>query len=119
MSNEELRKKVSTNIKDMTLEELQIALEEQNVGLFNDLQKIVLSQMDVISRQQELISRNTNMIDGLSNIVQKLQAEMVVLTEKSKNLEEFALIATGLKKVAETDIGKVKIVENLDESERL
>ena len=54
MSNDKIVKAlVEEKVKDMTIEELMIAIEEQNNGLYRSLQEIVLSQIDVIKEQQK------------------------------------------------------------------
>lgn len=103
--------KIKQNIKDMTLEDLQIALEEQNIGLLNDLREIVLSQIDVIKEQQKEIIKNRDLISTLTNVVDKVNAQTQMIIEKQKDLEEFAMIGSGIKTVAETTVGRDKLIE--------
>ena len=118
MNKDELlraKEKVQINIKDMTLEELQIAMEGQNMGMFKDLQGIVLSHLDVIRQQQEQINKNTELMGRLVDLLKETEARVEMLMEKHKALEEFALIGSGIKKVEETNIGKGKILQNVEE----
>ena len=103
--------KIKQNIKDMTLEDLQIALEEQNIGLLNDLREIVLSQIDVIKEQQKEIIKNRDLISTLTNVVDKVNAQTQMIIEKQRDLEEFAMIGSGIKTVAETTVGRDKLIE--------
>lgn len=105
------KERIKQNIKDMTLEDLQIALEEQNIGLLNDLREIVLSQIDVIKEQQKEIVKNRELISTLTNVIDKVSAQTQMIIEKQKDLEEFAMIGSGIKTVAETTVGKDKLIE--------
>lgn len=116
MKNEDkiIRDVVNEEVKDMTLEELMMAVEDQNDGLYSKLNEIVVSQIDVIRLQQEEISKNRDLVESLLNITEKLQAQITAIISKQKDLEEFALIAGGIKAVNETDIGKDVIMERAE-----
>ena len=116
MSNDKIVKAlVEEKVKDMTIEELMIAIEEQNNGLYRSLQEIVLSQIDVIKEQQKEILNNREMIKSLVNTVNQVKAQTEIVIQKQSDLESFALIATGLKSVGDTKIGREEIIKKATE----
>ena len=51
------------------------------------------------------------MISTLTNVVDKVNAQTQMIIEKQRDLEEFAMIGSGIKTVAETTVGRDKLIE--------
>lgn len=112
--NKEIKSSVKETVKDMSLEELMVAIEQQNNGLLQNLHGVILSQIDVIKTQQEEMVKLRDVVNLLTKSVTQIQAQTNMLVEKQKQLEEFATIASGIKKVSETTVGVNKLKEEAE-----
>ena len=103
---------VNSTIANMNEEELEMALKVQDAKMMENIIEIMVNQSELIKSLQDEIQKDRMIISTLVTTMNKAVAKVEMVVSKQKDLEEFALIASGIKQVFGSNVEGKAIEES-------